>query len=99
MFREKNLWCYFGLARISEMKWMVLIYTRRSLRVWMRVGGYLQIEMDEVGIQNVTGVLFMEYNDGQQKLVAFLSKFLNKIKINYEIYDKKMLAVIKGLEN
>ena len=65
MFREKNLWCYFGLARISEMKWMVLIYTRRSLRVWMRVGGYLQIEMDEVGIQNVTGVLFMEYNDGQ----------------------------------
>ena len=47
------------------MKWMVLIYTRRSLRVWMRVGGYLQIEMDEVGIQNVTGVLFMEYNDGQ----------------------------------
>ena len=99
MFREKNLWCYFGLARISEMKWMVLIYTRRSLRVWMRVGGYLQIEMDEVGIQNVTGVLFMEYNDGQQKLVAFLSKFLNKIKKNYEIYDKKMLAVIKGLEN
>ena len=65
MFREKNPWSYFGLARTSEMKWMVLIYTRRSLRVWMRVGGYLQIEMDEVGIQNVTGVLFMEYNDGQ----------------------------------
>jgi len=31
--------------------------------------------------------------------VAFLSKSLNETKRNYEIYDKKMLVVIRGLEN
>ena len=45
------------------------------------------------------GVLSMEYEDGKQKLVAYLSKSLNKIKRNYKIHDKKILAVIKGLEN
>ena len=29
----------------------------------------------------------------------FLSKFLNETKINYKIHDKKMLAVIRELEN
>ena len=44
-------------------------------------------------------VLFMEYEDERQKLVAFLSKSLNEIERNYEIYDKEMLAVIRRLEN
>ena len=45
------------------------------------------------------GVLFIEYEDGKWKLVAFLSKSLNETKRNYEIHDKKMLVVIRGLEN
>ena len=32
-------------------------------------------------------------------LVAYLSKSLDKMERNYEIYDKEMLAVIKELEN
>ncbi len=39
----------------------------------------------------------MEYEDGQWKLVAFLSKSLNKTERNYEIHDKEMLIVIRGL--
>ena len=31
--------------------------------------------------------------------MAFLSKFLNETERNYEIYDKEILAVIRGLEN
>ena len=31
--------------------------------------------------------------------MAFLSKSLNETERNYEIYDKEMLAVIRGLEN
>jgi len=31
--------------------------------------------------------------------VAFLSKSLNETERNYEIYDKEMLAIIRGLEN
>jgi len=41
----------------------------------------------------------MEYEDGRWRLVAFLSKFFNKTERNYEIYDKEMLAIIRGLEN
>ena len=44
-------------------------------------------------------VLSMEYKDGKWRLVAFLSKSLNKTKRNYEIHDKEMLAVIRCLEN
>ena len=32
-------------------------------------------------------------------LVAYLSKLLNEMERNYEIHDKEMLAVIRGLEN
>jgi len=41
----------------------------------------------------------MECEDGKWRPVVFLSKSLNKTERNYEIHDKKMLAVIRGLEN
>jgi len=41
----------------------------------------------------------MECEDRKWRLVAFLSKSLNKIKRNYKIHDKKMLVIIRGLEN
>ena len=44
-------------------------------------------------------VLFMEYEDGKWRPMAFLSKLLNETKRNNEIHDKEMLAVIRGLEN
>ena len=44
-------------------------------------------------------VLFMKCEDGKWRLVVFLSKSLNKIERNYEIHDKEMLVVIRGLEN
>ena len=47
----------------------------------------------------IRGVLLMECKNRQQRLVAYLLKSLNKIERNYEIHNKNMLAVIKGLEN
>ena len=44
------------------------------------------------------GVLLMECEDGLWRLVAFLSKSLNETKRNYEIHNKEMLAIIRGLE-
>ena len=41
----------------------------------------------------------IEYKDRRWRPVAYLSKSLNEIERNYEIHDKKMLAVIRGLEN
>jgi len=45
------------------------------------------------------GVLSMEGEDGRWWLVAYLLKLLNETEKNYEIHDKEMLAVIRGLEN
>ena len=45
------------------------------------------------------GVLSMECEDGLWRSVIFLSKSLNETEKNYEIHDKKMLAIIRELEN
>jgi len=45
------------------------------------------------------GVLSMEERDGKWRLVVYLSKSLNKTERNYEIHNKEMLAIIRGLES
>ncbi len=44
-------------------------------------------------------VLSMKCEDRRWRPVMFLSKSLNETERNYKIYDKKILAVIRGLEN
>ena len=44
------------------------------------------------------GILSMECKDGLWRPVAFLSKSLNETERNYEIYDKEILAIVRGLE-
>ena len=44
-------------------------------------------------------VLLMECKDGKWRLVVFLSKFLNETERNYEIHNKEILVVIRGLKN
>jgi len=43
-------------------------------------------------------VLLIEYEDNLWRLVVFLSKSLNETERNYEIHDKEILAIIRGLE-
>jgi len=43
-------------------------------------------------------VLSMECKDRLWRPVAFLSKLLNEMERNYEIHDKEMLAIVRGLE-
>jgi len=43
-------------------------------------------------------VLSVRYGDEKWRLVVFISKLLNDMEKNYEIYDKEMLAVIRYLE-
>ena len=58
----------------------------------------MRIEVD-VSDYVTKGVLFIECEDEQWRLVAYLSKSLNETDRNYEIHDKEMLAVIRGLKN
>ena len=47
----------------------------------------------------IGGILSIEYEDGRWRPVAYLSKSLTEIERNYEIYNKKILAVIRKLKN
>jgi len=57
----------------------------------------LRVEVD-VSDYVTEDVLSMEGEHRKWRPVAFLSKSLNKTERNYEIHDKKMLAIIRGLE-
>ena len=58
----------------------------------------MQIEMDVLDY-TMGGVLSMKCEDELWRPVAFLLKSLNETKRNYEIHNKEMLAIIRGLEN
>ena len=47
----------------------------------------------------IGGVLSMECENKLWRPVTFLSKSLNEIERNYEIHNKEMLVIIRGLEN
>jgi len=58
----------------------------------------MRMEVDT--LDYTTGeVLSMECEDGRWRLVASLLKSLNETERNYEIHDKKILAIIRELEN
>ena len=57
----------------------------------------MQMEVDASNYAT-GGVLSMESEDKLWRPVAFLSKSLNETERNYEIHDKEMLAIIRGLE-
>ena len=44
-------------------------------------------------------ILLMEYENRRWRPVAYLSKSLNEIERNYKIHDKKILVIIRELEN
>jgi len=44
------------------------------------------------------GVLSMKYEDKKWRPVAFISKSLNEIERNYEIYDREILAIVRCLD-
>jgi len=58
----------------------------------------MRMEVDALDYA-IGNVLSMEGEDWKWRPVTFLSKSLNEIERNYEIHDKKMLAIIRRLES
>ena len=73
-------------------------FTREPVLAALDLDKKMRMEVD-VSDYATGGVLLMEYSDGRWKPEVYLSKFLNLIERNYEIHDKEILAVIRGLEN
>ena len=79
----------FGKLKEWFTKELVLVVLDLDKKIWMEI---------DASDYAIGGVLLMEGEDGVWKLVAFLSKSLNETERNYEIHDKEMLVIIRGLE-
>ena len=73
-------------------------FTQELVLVMLDLDKKMRLEVDASDYAT-GGVLSMEGEDGKWRPVAFLSKSLNETKRNYEIHDKKMLAIIRRLES
>ena len=57
----------------------------------------MRVEVDVLNFV-IGGVLLMKCEDKKWRLVAYISKLLNKAERNYEIHNKEILAIIQCLE-
>jgi len=73
-------------------------FTKEPVLAALDLNKKMRIEVDALDYA-MGRVLSMKCEDGLWRLVAFLSKSLNEMERNYEIYDKEMLAIIRGLES
>ena len=72
-------------------------FTKKPVLAAPDIDKKMRMEVDMLDYAT-RGVLSMECEDKLWRPVAFLSKSLNEMKRNYEIHDKEMLAIIRGLE-
>ena len=73
-------------------------FTKEPVLAALDLDKKMRMEVDALDYAT-GGVLSMECEDKLWRLVAFLSKSLNETERNYEIHNKEMLAIIRGLEN
>ena len=72
-------------------------FTTEPILVALDLDKKMRMEVDVSDY--ITGeVLLMECANGRWRLVVYLSKLLNETEWNYEIYDKKILAMIRELK-
>ena len=73
-------------------------FTKKPVLAVLDLDKEMRIEVETLDYA-IGEVLSMECEDRLWRPVAFLSKSLNETERNYEIHDKEMLAIIRGLEN
>jgi len=72
-------------------------FTKKPVLAAPDIDKQMRMEVDALDYA-IGGILSMKCEDGLWRPVAFLSKSLNKTERNYEIHDKEMLAIIRGLK-
>ena len=73
-------------------------FTKELVLAVLDLNRKMRMEVDTLGYLTEE-ILSMECADRRWRPVAFLSKSLNETERNYKIHNKKMLVVIRGLEN
>ena len=96
MVKKDKKWEWTGKQE-EAFKELKKRFTEEPVLVAPDIDKKMRMEVDALDYAP-GGVLSMECGDGLWRLVAFLSKSLNEMERNYEIHDKEMLAIIRGLE-
>ena len=73
-------------------------FTKEPVLVVLDLDKKMRMEVDASDYA-MGEVLSIECEDGRWRPVAYLSKSLNEMERNYKIYNKEILAVVRGLEN
>ena len=72
-------------------------FTKELVLAALNIDKKMRIEVDASDYA-MEGVLSMECEDRLWRPVAFLSKLLNETERNYEIHNKEILVIVRGLE-
>ena len=70
-----------------------MVFTSRPLLVASNLDKEFRVEADTSNFAT-GGVLSIKCEDSKWRPVVYISKLLNEIERNYEIYDKEILAII-----
>ena len=96
MVKKDKKWDWMGKQE-EAFKELKKRFTEEPVLAASDIDKKMRMEVD-VSDYATGGVLLMECGDRLWRPVAFLSKSLNETERNYEIHDKEILAIIRGLE-
>ena len=71
-------------------------FTKELVLTVLNLNKKMRMEVD-TSDYTTEGLLSIKCEDGQWRPVVYFSKSLNRTERNYEIHDKEMLTVIRGL--
>jgi len=97
LMRKEQKWDW-RIRQEKAFKALKKWFTTEPILVTSDLDKKMRIEVDTLDYAT-EGILSIECEDGKWKPVAYLLKSLNKTERNYEIHNKEILAVIRGLEN
>jgi len=90
--RKKEKWSW-GAEQQKAFKQLKTVFTSRLLLVVSDLDKEFKVKADTSNFAT-GGVLSIKCKDDMWRLVAYISKLLNKTERNYKIHDKEILAVI-----
>jgi len=94
--RKEKKWKW-GAEQQEAFKQLKTVFISRPLLVAPDLDKELRVEANTSNFA-IGGVLSIKYENNKWRPVTYISKSLNKTKRNYEIHNKKILAVICCLE-
>ena len=92
MMRKEKKWDW-GEKQQKVFEELKRRFTTEPVLVTPDLDKEMRVEAD-VSDFAIGGMLSMKYEDERWRPVAYISKSLNEAERNYEIHDKKMLAII-----